>query len=116
MNIQIYYDAISFWCYLKITYEQKVEPDSLSGLGADDLMEKLSPWLPKDVILDKKEFINKLKNSQDKQSFGELMGGFQIFGKGKCHPIFYKIMVVLFQVLKRYLHNEFQNDMGVKIL
>lgn len=83
LEINLIFDAMTFNCLVTSSYSYKVKTDPVTGLGADDYMEKLIPWLPNDYFTDKEKFIEYMKNSKQ-EPHGKKLTTFSIMKK-RCN-------------------------------
>lgn len=75
LRINIFYDAITFQALVKIAYEDEIKGDDEQV--ADNLIEKLKPWLPDDYYVDETDFIKYMNNRKELKPFGQKLNSFK---------------------------------------
>ncbi|KAK9871205.1 hypothetical protein WA026_011485 [Henosepilachna vigintioctopunctata] len=72
LAIKLYYLHNSSKCFVKIEHSGKVE-----HIEADDIMQKLDPWLPTNYTTSEEEFVQIVKNEKHNQMFGTVIHEFE---------------------------------------
>lgn len=70
--------------------------DSSKGPSPDNILEKLSPWLPVKYYTDKKQFIRVIERENHNQIFGSIVDSFEVYNS-MCSEIY--IILAFFHIV-----------------
>lgn len=81
LNIDIYFLANSAKCFVDLQYTEVTTSDMPNHSAPDDILKKLSPWLPEKYYLDKKQFISKVFKENHRNIFGTVIDRVQLYNE-----------------------------------
>lgn len=81
LHIDIYFLANSAKCFVDLQYTEVTSADMPNHSAPDDILKKLSPWLPEKYYLDKKQFISKVLKENHTKTFGTFIDCIQLYNE-----------------------------------
>ncbi|KAK4871895.1 hypothetical protein RN001_016019 [Aquatica leii] len=78
LNIDIYYLANSAQAFVDLKYTDATNDKMPNHTKPDDIMSKLTPWLPEDYCATKEMFLNAIENENHHKMYGEPIDTFQL--------------------------------------
>ena len=81
LNIDIYFLANSAKCFVDLHYTEVTSDDMPHHSQPDDILQKLTPWLPEDYYLDKKKFMVALDKEKHFKQYGQLLHTVQLYNE-----------------------------------
>ncbi|KAF5274577.1 hypothetical protein FQA39_LY07189 [Lamprigera yunnana] len=81
LSIDIYFLANSSKCFVDVHYAHVSNVNKLAQAHPDNILLKLTPWLPEDFYTDKKDFLEALGKEKHHKSYGTELDSFELYNE-----------------------------------